>query len=59
VCKRWEMREENERKKCADHVRKKCETKLVSGLVSENASSNLVSNFSHQFFLVKMVRLWE
>jgi hypothetical protein len=54
------MGEKNERKKekkCADHVREKCETKLVSGLVSENASSNLVSNFSHQFFLVKMVRL--
>jgi len=30
---------------------------LVSGLLSENASSNLVSNFNHQFFLVKMVRL--
>jgi hypothetical protein len=29
----------------------------VSGLLSENASSNLVSNFSHQIFLVKMVRL--
>jgi hypothetical protein len=25
--------------------------------LSENASSNLVSNFSHQIFLVKMVRL--
>jgi hypothetical protein len=30
---------------------------LVSELLSENASSNLVSNFSHQIFLVKMVRL--
>jgi hypothetical protein len=30
---------------------------LVSGLLSENASSNLVSNFSHQIFLVKIVRL--
>jgi len=30
---------------------------LVSGLLSENVSSNLVSNFSHQIFLVKMVRL--
>jgi len=29
----------------------------VSGLLSENASYNLVSNFSHQIFLVKMVRL--
>jgi hypothetical protein len=27
--------------------------------LSENASSNLVSNFSHQIFLVKMVRLLE
>jgi len=26
-------------------------------LLSENVSSNLVSNFSHQIFLVKMVRL--
>jgi hypothetical protein len=30
---------------------------LVSELLSENVSSNLVSNFSHQIFLVKMVRL--
>jgi hypothetical protein len=30
---------------------------LVNELLSENASSNLVSNFSHQIFLVKMVRL--
>jgi hypothetical protein len=30
---------------------------LVSGLLSENASSNLVSNFSHQNFFVKMMRL--
>jgi hypothetical protein len=30
---------------------------LVSELLSENASSNLVNNFSHQIFLVKMVRL--
>jgi hypothetical protein len=30
---------------------------LVSGLLSENASSNLVSNFSHPIFLVKIVRL--
>jgi hypothetical protein len=29
----------------------------VSELLSENASSNLVSNFSHQIFLVKIVRL--
>jgi len=54
------MREENERKKekkCADHVREKCETKLVSGLVSEYYSSELVSNFTYQNFFVKMVRL--
>jgi hypothetical protein len=39
------MEEENERKKkCANHVREKGETKLVS-------------NFTHQNFLVKMVRL--
>jgi hypothetical protein len=30
---------------------------LVSELLSENALSNLVSNFSHQIFLVKMIRL--
>jgi hypothetical protein len=30
---------------------------LVSVLLNENVSSNLVSNFSHQIFLVKMVRL--
>jgi hypothetical protein len=30
---------------------------LVSGLFNESSSSNLVSNFSHQIFLVKMVRL--
>jgi hypothetical protein len=30
---------------------------LVSELLSENAWSNLTSNFSHQIFLVKMVRL--
>jgi hypothetical protein len=29
----------------------------VSGLLSENVLSNLVSNFSHQIFLGKMVRL--
>jgi hypothetical protein len=44
-------------KKCADHVREKCETKLVSGLVSEYYSSELVNNFTHQNFLVKIVRL--
>jgi hypothetical protein len=30
---------------------------LVNGLLSENASSNLVSNFNYKFFLVKMVKL--
>jgi hypothetical protein len=48
---------EKKRKKCTDHVRKKGETKLVSELVSEYYSSELVSNFTHQFFLIKMVRL--
>jgi ABC-type multidrug transport system fused ATPase/permease subunit len=50
------MGEENERKKgkkCVNHVREKCETKLVN----EYYSSELVSNFTHQNFLVKMVRL--
>jgi len=37
-------------KKCTDHVREKDEKNLVSELVRENASSNLVSNFSHQIF---------
>jgi hypothetical protein len=48
------MREKNERKKekkCDNHVREK------GGLLSENVSSNLFSNFSHQIFLVKIVRL--
>jgi hypothetical protein len=51
------MGEENERKKkrkkYADHVREKGEIKLVS----EYYSSELVSNFTHQNFLVKMVWL--
>jgi hypothetical protein len=55
------MGEENERrkekKKCVDHVREKGKTKLVSELVSEYYSSELVSNFTHQNFLIKMVRL--
>jgi len=52
------MGEENERKKkCDDHVREKGETNLVSELVSEYYSSKLVSNFTYQNFLVKMVRL--
>jgi hypothetical protein len=44
---------EQKRKKYADHVREKDETKLVS----EYYSSELVSNFTHQNFLVKIVRL--
>jgi hypothetical protein len=50
------MGEENERKKgkkCVNHVREKCETKLVN----EYYSSELVNNFTHQNFLVKIVRL--
>jgi hypothetical protein len=50
------MREENERKnkkKCADHVREKDETKLMS----KYYSSELVSNFTYQNFLIKIVRL--
>jgi hypothetical protein len=44
-------------KKCVDHVREKRETKLASELVSEYYSSKLVSIFTHQIFLVKVVRL--
>jgi hypothetical protein len=33
--------------------------KLVSELVSEYYSSELVSNFTHQNFLIKIVRLLE
>jgi predicted P-loop ATPase len=55
------MGKENERKKekkkCANHVREKGETKLVSELVSEYYSSELMRNFTHKNFLVKMVRL--
>jgi len=46
------MREKKE-KKCVDHVREKGETKLVSELVSEYYSSELVSNFTHQNFWLK------
>jgi hypothetical protein len=52
--------EENGRKKekkCVDHVREKGETKLVRELVSEYYSPKLVSIFTHQNFLVKVVRL--
>jgi len=40
-------------------VREKEEVKLVSELMSENALSKLVSNSTHQIFLVKVVRLLE
>jgi hypothetical protein len=40
-------------------VKEKGEVKLVSGLVSEYYSSELVNNFTHQNFLVKMVKLLE
>jgi hypothetical protein len=40
-------------------VRKKGETKLKRKLVSEYYSSKLVSIFTHQNFLVKVVRLLE
>jgi hypothetical protein len=64
------MGEENERKNEKKKKKKKKKSvlimwerkvkqNLVSGLLSENASSNLVSNFSHQIFLFKMVRLLE
>jgi len=38
-------------------VKEKGETKLMGGLMSEYYSSELVSNFTHQNFLVKMVIL--
>jgi hypothetical protein len=44
---------EEMKKVCCDHVREKEETKLVS----EYYSSKLVSIFTHQNFLVKVVRL--
>jgi hypothetical protein len=49
------MREKmkKKKKKCDDHGREKEETKLVS----EYYSSKFVSNFTHQNFLVKVVRL--
>jgi ribosomal protein L10 len=46
-----------EKKKCTDHVIEKGKTKLVSEFVSKYYSSKLVSIFTHQNFLVKMVRL--
>jgi len=48
-----ERKNEKKKKKCADHGSEKEETKLVS----EYYSSKFVSNFTHQNFLVKVVRL--
>jgi hypothetical protein len=48
---------EERKKMCCDHVREKGETKLVRELVSEYYSSKLVSIFTHQNFLVKVVNL--
>jgi hypothetical protein len=48
---------EKREKNCADHVREKGETKLVRELVSKYYSSKLVSIFTHQNFLVKVMRL--
>jgi hypothetical protein len=47
---RWEKKMREKKKKCADHEREKSETKLVS----EYYSSELVSNFTYQNFLVKI-----
>jgi hypothetical protein len=47
--RKWEKK----RKKCADHVREKGETKLMRELVSEYYSSKLVSIFTHQNFWLK------
>jgi hypothetical protein len=49
--------EKKKGKKCADIVREKGETKLVRELMSKYYSSKLVSIFTHQNFLVKVVRL--
>jgi len=46
-----------EKKKCVDHVREKGETQLVRELVNEYYSSKLMSIFTHQNFLVKVVSL--
>jgi hypothetical protein len=51
--RKWEKK----KIKCANHVREKGETKLLRELVSEYYSSKLVSIFTHQNFLVKVVRL--
>jgi hypothetical protein len=51
------MEEENERKKEKKSVLIMWERKVKQNLVSEYYSSELVSNFTHQNFLVKMVWL--
>jgi hypothetical protein len=48
---------EKRKKKSANHVREKREAKLVREFVSEYYSSKLVSIFTHQNFLVKVMRL--
>jgi len=52
-------RKGKKKKKCCDHVREERETKLMRALVSEYCSSKLVNIFTHQNFLVKVVRLLE
>jgi hypothetical protein len=54
---RRKLEKKGKKKKCVNHVREKGKTKLVSELVSKYYSLELVSNFTHQNFLVKMVRL--
>jgi hypothetical protein len=53
--RKWEKKEKE--KKCVDHLSDKGETKLVRELVNEYYSSKLVSIFTHQNFLIKVVRL--
>jgi hypothetical protein len=55
-----EMGEERKKKKVwCDHVREKGETKLVKELMSEYYLSKLVRIFTHENFLVKLVKLLE
>jgi hypothetical protein len=56
---RDERRKWEKKRKCVDHVREKGETKLVRELVNEYYSSKLMSIFTHQNFLVKVVSLLE
>jgi hypothetical protein len=55
----WEMGDGKKKKKKSVIImwERNVKQNLASELLSENASSNLVSNFSHQIFLVKIVRL--